>query len=611
SHMEAIEALERLYQESEQYEALAQILLHKASKLSDSPALEREHLFRAARIYEEVLQNPAQAIEVYERVLQIDGEDLEALDKLIELNLLLERWEELLKAYERKADLVSDIDEKKRIYVEVGAVYERELNDPERAIDAYERILELDPGDSTAIQRLDALYQALGRWADLKEILERGVDLATDVNEVASYRYRIGELLWQKLNDPVRAVEEYATILEALPDHEAAIGALEAMIAQGVEPFRAAKVLEPVYEQAGDAAKLAFALEVQVRHEEDLRKRVELLHRIAVLAEVQLGDARRAFEAYLRALRLDDSDEHTLSSLERLADELGAHLELAHAFDEQALTHREERERLIDLAWRAAVLYEQRLGDVGSAIARYRQVVEADPSHVGAFEALDRLYEESERWRELIWVLEQRAQLAQSAEEAIGYRFRRACLYRDRLGDLAQAIEGFREILNEFPEHEGALSALEELFNQGIEPLKIASILEPLYESSGRWEQLLRLHESALSFVEEKGLRFERMRRIAEIAELELADVELAYAWRIRILLEQGLEEEAFGEAERLAAVVNNWVSLADAMVTLLGRPGEPASRLAWGQRLARIYENELNDLERATQTWMFVLSLD
>jgi tetratricopeptide (TPR) repeat protein len=61
----------------------------------------------------------------------------------------------------RKVDLVRP-DEKKLIYYQIGAVYERELGDVPRAIDTYQRVLELDPDDLQALGRLDVLYQTAG-----------------------------------------------------------------------------------------------------------------------------------------------------------------------------------------------------------------------------------------------------------------------------------------------------------------------------------------------------------------------------------------------------------------------------------------------------------------
>ena len=215
-HIEAASALERLFHMSERYDALAAILLRKAQIL-DVPDDQKDHLFRAAAIHEELLESPEEAIAVYGKVLEVDPEDVRALDKLIELHLRLEKWPELLSYYERKADVVYDPDEKKALYLEVGAVYEREIGDVDKAIDTYQRILEIDPDDLIAINRLDALYQASGNWEELRSILEREADLADDPNEVISYRYRIADLWHHKLDDPMRAVDGYRDILGFVP----------------------------------------------------------------------------------------------------------------------------------------------------------------------------------------------------------------------------------------------------------------------------------------------------------------------------------------------------------------------------------------------------------
>src|SRR5690606_6200054 len=103
-------------------------------------------------------------------------------------------------------------------YLEVGAVYEREIGDIDKAIDTYQRILEIDPDDLIAINRLDALYQASGNWEELRAILEREADLAGDPNEVISYRYRSADLWDHKLGDSARAVDGYREILAVIPD---------------------------------------------------------------------------------------------------------------------------------------------------------------------------------------------------------------------------------------------------------------------------------------------------------------------------------------------------------------------------------------------------------
>ena len=125
---------ESLYSRAERYADLSAVLQRKA-KVLDDVGQQKAALFEAARLEEEVLRLPEAAIAVYESVLELEREDLRALDALIRLYLELSRWEELLAKQLEKVDLVHGADDKKAIYYEMGAVYERELEDVPRAID--------------------------------------------------------------------------------------------------------------------------------------------------------------------------------------------------------------------------------------------------------------------------------------------------------------------------------------------------------------------------------------------------------------------------------------------------------------------------------------------
>jgi tetratricopeptide (TPR) repeat protein len=610
-------ALERLFQGGGQYEPLAAVLLHKA-ELLESLEERKEHLFRAASIYEEVLERPTDAIEVYKKVLVADGEDVQALDKLIELNLKLERWADLLATYTHKADVVADPEEKKRLYVEVGAVYEHELKDAAKAVDTYQRILEIDPDDLVAIQRLDVLYQAAGNWQELRQILEREADLASDPNEVISYRFRIADLLHHQLGDAGKAVEGYGEILSVVPDHQPTLDALEAMIREGAavsqgeaqhaEPLRAALTLEPVYQQYGEWAKLVAVLEVQVAYAQDARGRVELLHRIAELSETQLESPRQAFEAHARALPLDSTDEHTLASLERLAVDLDAFARVTALYDAELDALAERPDRIVELGLRVAQLYEVQLGDVDSAIARYGRVLAADGTHAQALDALDRLYEATGNWNELAAVLARQSQLASSPDSVLEFQFRLGHLYQKHLGRVDLAIAQYQEILAAAPEHAKALGALEELFAGGVQPLVIAEILEPLYRMSESWGRLVGVYQVELEQVSDPAARIAMIHRIAEIAEDRAGEPQVAYEWHLRALLEDPTNERSVPDSERLAGALGTWEPLADALATVLAQRADVEIRVAVGHRLARIYENELGDVQRATETHLFVL---
>ena len=140
------------------------------------------------------------------------------------------------------------------------------------------------------------------RWYDLLANLERQVELAETTGETVALKYRIGHLWQIRLGDVARAIESYREALEMDPSHAETLHALDGLVHGKVEPVMAARVLEPIYETAGEYAKLVDVLEVMVAHNEDPLARVELLHRIAQLHEQMIGNAHAAFDAYARAL---------------------------------------------------------------------------------------------------------------------------------------------------------------------------------------------------------------------------------------------------------------------------------------------------------------------
>lgn len=611
ANLDAATALERLFAQTERYEDLTQIYIKKAMMLHDA-AEQKEYLYRASSLYEETLQNTEAAIAVLAQILELDPEELRAIDKQIELYLSLEQWEPLLAAYNHKADVVHDFDEKRRLYTEVGAVYERELRDIPKAIDTYQRILELAPDDMTAIGRLDALYQVTENWQELLGVLERQADLADDPYEVIGYRYRIAELWHRRLGDPARAVDMAREILEVDPAHEPTLNALESMIDEGVEALSAALVLDPIYRSMSEAAKLVRVLEVQVSAEEDPIREVDLLHQIADLHENHLDVSRAAFEAYGRAVAGDPLNESTLGHLERLAHEVeDGFSKVAGLYDAELEKLREEApDEFVDLALRTAQIYELHLEQAEPAIERLKAIVEIDAGHIEAIQSLDRLYDQTEQWPELLDILAREIEVAVSADEILELQYRLGYIAQTHVGDIDRAVEAYRGILEAAPDHANAMAALESLFASGVKALEIGEFLEPLYRMQEQWDKLLFLNEHLLNFEADPVERIQLMHDAASIAEERLLAADRASLWMQRALLEDPANDGTLDEVERLAALNDGWLQLASTYADALLVEAPTEDRVELGKRLARVYQEELGDIERAEESLRYVVSL-
>jgi tetratricopeptide (TPR) repeat protein len=609
----AANALIRLYQLTERYLDLAEILVVKTEFISDLEDKKR-HLFQAGEIYEVHLEDNDASVRVYHQILDLDVDDFEALDKLESLYLRLERWANLQTIYQRKADLVGSVEQKKEILYVMGAVYEREVNDVERAIDTYQRVLELDPDDLQALQRLDALYQASEQWQELRDVLEHEAELVSSPDEVIGFKFRIGSLWEHHLGESARAVDMYREILDVFPEHPESIAALERILRGATEPLLAAETLERLYEAAGEWRKLIDVLEVKLSHTDpdETWERVRLLHQIAVLYESveRLDSPEEAFGVYARALAADPGQEETLSALERLAEFTGKWADLAQLYDPQ-LQAAQDPERIIDLGLRVAVIYEERLGQAEEAIERHVKVLEHDPENRKALTSLDRLYQITERWEALVDILKRESLIAISPEDALDFQYRFGQVLQLELGKIDEAIECYRDILGAAPEHTSTLHALEKLFADGLKRAEIAEILDPLYRVAAQWDRLVAINEALLEGIADDFERVALIQRVAELYETKLLDEVSAFNWFGRAIQEAPNDEHSLAEFERLAAATGGWRDAVDIYNSVFMAKDDGDTKKAVALRMARIYEEELGDVQNAEQTYRVVLGID
>ncbi|MEJ7733906.1 MAG: tetratricopeptide repeat protein, partial [Polyangiaceae bacterium] len=621
----AAESLDRIFRQAERYAELSQVLQQKSEILHDLGE-KKNALYQAASIEEDVLEKPDNAIAALNKVLELDAEDIRAIDALVKLYLSLSRWSDLLAVYTKKADLVSDSEEKKRIYYQIGAVYERELGDVPSAIDTYQRVLEIDPIDLSALGRLDVLYQTASNWPELLSVLQQEAELANDPAEGISYQYRIAELYEKHLDDVARAIELYRELLQQMPDHTPTLQALEGIKGGTRDPLGAAMVLEPIYDATGEWPRLISVLEVQVQANEDAFQKVDLLHRIARLQEEMLGDHAAAFGTWARAVSLDITNAESLANLERLAMVVGRWQDVAALYDgeldklvlSEANPEAHELDRFVELGLRLAQIFETQLEDVDSAVARYRRVLQVEPENQVAVSSLDRLFTMTERWSDLTQILAREAEIGQSPDEILEFKHRLGNVYQTRLNDLSSAIAAYREVLTAAPEHTATLEALEGLFASGIEggrkQIEIGEILEPLYQASGDWEKLGGVLEAELLQTPATAAeqRLALFHRLAELHEERLMAMDGALTVHVRALKEYPADERTLEEIERLGGSVDGgWETLANAYADVLGLHSTKDVQTSMGRRLARVFEDELGDITKAEETYRYVLGVD
>ena len=247
-----------------------------------------------------------------------------AMDALERLYIRLERWEPLKDVYAKKADLAEDPDDKKQMLYVLGAgLRPRARRRRARRSRPTRAILDLDADELPAIQALDRLYGQAERWYDLLGNLERQVELAETTGETrrAQVPHRpavaaSGSATWRARS---RATARRSRSIRRTPRRcTRSTGSCTARASRCM----AARVLEPIYEAAGEYEQARRRARGDGRAQRGSARagRAAAPDRRAARARL-IGNAHAAFDAYARALRDDSGNELTLGHLERLADD--------------------------------------------------------------------------------------------------------------------------------------------------------------------------------------------------------------------------------------------------------------------------------------------------
>lgn len=611
SDIESVEELETLYRNAQNWDQLVPILTHK-SDLVDEVEAKRDLLRQAGLMLEEFLERPEEAIEVYQRALEVDSEDLHSIGRLEVLYRDLEAWEDLLKIYNRKVDLLGEgSEERKDLYYAMADIHRNALIQPHEAIDVLRKVLEIEATEVNAWVQLDELYEQTEQWNELLETLEAELMLVSTQEESNNVRFRIGRLWETHLFDIPKAIETYREVLSSDASHEATTQALEGLISQGENAAMAGEVLEPIYRDSGEWNKLIHVWRLLIEASEDVERKLGLYNEIGSIFEHKLYDSVSAFETYAEALKVDAGRTDVLNTLERLAAELEIWPEYIEQLDAR-IEDLTDFDVVRNLQVRIARVYEEELHSPQEAIARFRKVLEGDPSDDAAIAALDRLYQREGEWAHLAEILQTRIMNSQDPDEVLGLRLRLGQLYQSALEDENGALEVYQTILMEDPENPNAIASLEQMFMSGQAVNQVAGILEPYYSSRGQHSKLVEIYVQRLEMLDEPEERYDVWMLVARTFLEELGDSESALASYGKALVEKPSEESVVSEIMRLSGETDNWQAGAQLLIEALDSPQiDEESSAAIFLALAKIYDTELGFMDRAEQAYLNVLSLD
>ena len=441
----SFKALGRLYSQLERHRDHVE-LLERAVTESAQPTLVVAYLYKIGSLWEEALEDPAQALHAFGRILDITPGDLLAIHAIQRVAEHAGRHQQLVEALEREIELVDDPKLRVGLLHRVGTVFDEYLRDQDAALARFRRALEIDPQFVPALASVGRIYYRAGRWSDLLDVYAREVKATPNAAESVELIHKMGELCEDRLGDIDAAVAWYQRAVELDPTYRPAIRAL-------VRRLR----------ERGEWAELARALELEVGRLADATTRAITWYRIGQVHETWLADGDKAVKAYRQALASKAGYRPAEEALARLLEERGEWAALIDVLDQRAAATDDAGE-WASVTLRQGQIYRDELRDPARAIARFESVADRAVGAIPALLALEALYDDTGAVDKLIGVHAAiAAAVSDSGARIAAHRELARLQELHAVGGPADLIATYEAILALDPRDEPALGALEQL----------------------------------------------------------------------------------------------------------------------------------------------------
>ncbi|HVV50142.1 MAG TPA: hypothetical protein VHO06_10820, partial [Polyangia bacterium] len=554
---------------------------------------------------EKSLGDTQAAVATLRTILEVDPQDataIDALDRIFEAGANHRQRVEILR---KRIDLAGDAAARQALWRSVANLLEKDVGDVDEAIAACVAILDENPEDDQALETLARLFEQQGRHRDRLEIVERRLLLRKpkDAERVALLK-QIAKLLEGPLGDPAGALERWREILERAPGDAEALGAIERFLHPDTDAalrLAAAQILEPLYEKGGRWPELAAIVRIYVDAQSDARARLAELTRLAALEETRLGDTEAALRTTALAIR-DALTEPELPALldayERLSGPRRSSEVIAFYRDISPDVLDEGLKLRLDRTIAAAAAGQ---GDAATAADYYRRILDRLPDDEGTLAALDTIYRGAGDAEALYEILVRRAELAKDPGTEAALRLQIGELAETKLARLDEAIAAFERVLEISPADRGAGPALDRLYTKAERWSDLTRLLLDLLQRGRRPEKELVDLRFRLAQIEQDR----RGDREAALDHLKLVlagdpDHPGAIAMLEGMLDDIAVQGTAAALLEPVYAGRGDWKSLIKIGEIRLLQVEDPAERIGWTKRIARLYEEQLEDFDSA-----------
>ncbi|OGQ18384.1 MAG: hypothetical protein A2138_00460 [Deltaproteobacteria bacterium RBG_16_71_12] len=202
------------------------ILIHHRDGLTDAEVV--DYYQQLADLNHKLGQDD-RATKNLEKALELDPSHPPSLRLLANVHLAAKDYEECYETLMRLVPLVFG-DERSALLIEIGRLAKTELDDPYRAIDAFEDANRQKPGDKEILEALLGLYRQSRQGPRAVEVLEELVRVEQDEKARVRLNQTLGEVYRDEIKNEARAVQYFNAALDLDPNFVKAFESIETML---------------------------------------------------------------------------------------------------------------------------------------------------------------------------------------------------------------------------------------------------------------------------------------------------------------------------------------------------------------------------------------------
>ena len=595
TNLPALKGLDRIFNRAGRYRELIEVL-EKLVAVAATPRQKINLYERMAALYDEEFLDHAKASECLEAILAADASNDGALTGLARHYRAQGKWEEVVKLYERHAAATSDEARRVELSLTRARTLADQVGSPERAMRAFEEVLEMVPGHSGALEALARLREQSGDANAALSAIEALAANAQNPEQKAEHWIRAAKLL-EGRGDRDGAIERYKQALEANPKDTSASAALRA-----------------AYAARGDAPSVVDLIEKELAVAEGNMAKARLHAELAKLYHQQLRDDAKAEASAKVSAGLDATNADAQMVLGDIAYEKGRFLEASKNYESlvsrSSVLAKEDALRVLvrflesQSKLQPAMSMMPPSGALGGPpsgsspdLTPYSSKV-SNPRVLAAAEALQRLAP-----GDMATAAQAAKALFEHGDPPTARKMYQELL--DKFGakmvgaDRADALYGLGESARRMGDADFALKPLREATDADPSNPKPLRALAKVYEAKEDWKEAIRIKRRRLEMAVGTE-RFELFLEIGDIESQKLSDRGNALKSYASALEDRPDDRKLLTRLMQLYSEEKDWAKLVEVVLRLADFVDDPKQRAKYMQTAAIVSARQMGDVDTA-----------